>query len=140
MPDTLHLDPELAAKAEKLFLELGLDLPTAVHLFLRQSLRENGLPFTLRLTAPDFRYAPQVICGEGGFGQSMSLRLSADDSSYTFGAITLGYENLPENGDAFEAIVGEEGKYTMVKNDKNIDKSSKDFCDKVRNSLAQQAA
>ncbi|MBQ6889928.1 MAG: lamin tail domain-containing protein [Oscillospiraceae bacterium] len=58
---------------------------------------------TLRLTAPDFRYAPQVICGEGGFGQSMSLRLSADDSSYTFGAITLGYENLPENGDAFEA-------------------------------------
>jgi len=52
MPDTLHLDPELAARAEKLFLELGLDLPTAVHLFLRQSLRENGLPFTLRLTAP----------------------------------------------------------------------------------------
>ncbi len=51
-------------------------------------------------------------------------------------------ENLQEEayGDAFEAIVGEEGKYTMVKNDKNIDKSSKDFCDKVRNSLAQQAA
>ena len=52
MPETLHLDPELAAKAEALFLELGLDLNTAVHLFLRQSLRENGLPFTLRLTAP----------------------------------------------------------------------------------------
>ena len=52
MPETLHLDPELAAKAEALFLELGLDLSTAVHLFLRQSLRENGLPFTLRLTAP----------------------------------------------------------------------------------------
>ncbi len=43
-------------------------------------------------------------------------------------------------GDAFEAVVGEEGKYKMVKNDKNIEKSSKDFCDKVRNSLAQQAA
>ena len=52
MPETLHLDPELAAKAEALFLELGLDLNTAVHLFLRQSLRENGLPFTLRLTSP----------------------------------------------------------------------------------------
>ena len=52
MRETLHLDPELAAKAEALFLELGLDLNTAVHLFLRQSLRENGLPFTLRLTAP----------------------------------------------------------------------------------------
>lgn len=52
MPETLRLDPELAAKAEKLFLELGLDLSTAVHLFLRQSLRENALPFSLRLTAP----------------------------------------------------------------------------------------
>ena len=52
MSQHLQLDPELAAKAESLFLELGLDLSTAVHLFLRQSLRENGLPFTLRLGVP----------------------------------------------------------------------------------------
>ncbi len=52
MSESLHLDPELTAKAEKLFLELGLDLETAIHLFFRQSLRENGLPFSLRLTAP----------------------------------------------------------------------------------------
>jgi DNA-damage-inducible protein J len=52
MPQFLPLDPELAAKAESLFRELGLDLSTAVHLFLRQSLRENGLPFTPRLAAP----------------------------------------------------------------------------------------
>ena len=52
MPQILHLDPELASKAEALFNELGLDLSTAVHLFLRQSLRESGLPFTLRLHAP----------------------------------------------------------------------------------------
>ncbi len=52
MPDILNLDPELAAKADALFHELGLDLPTAVRLFLLQSLREGGLPFTPRLTAP----------------------------------------------------------------------------------------
>lgn len=52
MSQLLYLDSELAAKAESLFLELGLDLSTAVHLFLRQSLRENGLPFTPRLAAP----------------------------------------------------------------------------------------
>ena len=52
MPEPIRLDPELTAKAEKLFRELGLDLNTALHLFLRQSLRENALPFTLRLTAP----------------------------------------------------------------------------------------
>ena len=52
MPEPLYLDPELAAKADTLFRELGLDLSTAVQLFLRQALREHGLPFTPRLVAP----------------------------------------------------------------------------------------
>ena len=52
MPEILPIDSELAAKADALFRELGLDLPTAVQLFLRQSLREHGLPFTPRLTMP----------------------------------------------------------------------------------------
>ena len=55
MPETIYLDPELAAKADALFRELGLDLATAVQLFLRQSLREHGLPFTPRLTSPACR-------------------------------------------------------------------------------------
>ncbi len=52
MSDCLRLDPELASRAEALFHELGLDLSTAVQLFLLQSLRERGLPFTPRLSAP----------------------------------------------------------------------------------------
>ena len=42
--------------------------------------------------------------------------------------------------DAFEAIMGTDGKYSMVKNDKNIAKASEDFCDKLRQTLAQQAS
>lgn len=52
MPEMISIAPALAEKAEKLFRELGLDLQTAVNLFLLQSLRENGLPFTPRLTNP----------------------------------------------------------------------------------------
>lgn len=52
MSDCLRLDPELASRAEALFHELGLDLSTAVQLFLLQSLQERGLPFTPRLSAP----------------------------------------------------------------------------------------
>lgn len=52
MPEPIYLDPELAARADALFRELGLDLSTAVQLFLRQALREHGLPFTPRLTPP----------------------------------------------------------------------------------------
>ncbi len=51
-------------------------------------------------------------------------------------------ETLQEEAysDAFQALIGKDGKYNMVKNDKNIAKSSKEFCDKVRTNLAQQAA
>lgn len=52
MSEVLHLDTELARKADRLYRELGLDLTTAIHLFLHQSLRDNGLPFTPRLNAP----------------------------------------------------------------------------------------
>ena len=42
--------------------------------------------------------------------------------------------------DAFEALMGENGKYTMVKNEKNIAKASEDFCKKIKENLAQQAS
>ncbi len=64
MPDILPIDPELAAKADALFRELGLDLSTAVQLFLLQSLREHGLPFTPRLTPPAAAHRAQMR--EGG--------------------------------------------------------------------------
>ena len=56
MPETsLSIDARLAREADRLFRELGLDLTSAVRLFLLQSLREQGLPFTPRLTATDAR-------------------------------------------------------------------------------------
>lgn len=73
MPETMYLDPELAAKADALFRELGLDLSTAVQLFLRQSLREHGLPFTPRLTPPPAGHAVPTPDRAPGF-PSPSLR------------------------------------------------------------------
>lgn len=67
MPETIVLDPELAARADALFRELGLDLSTAIQLFLKQSLREHGLPFTPRLTPPAPRPAEDASpAPEGG--------------------------------------------------------------------------
>lgn len=50
---TVSIDADLKAKAEALFAELGLDLQTAVNIFLRQSLREDGLPFAVKLDHPN---------------------------------------------------------------------------------------
>jgi DNA-damage-inducible protein J len=42
----IRLDNETKWAAEDLFDSLGLDLPTAIRMFLAACMRENGLPFT----------------------------------------------------------------------------------------------
>ena len=41
------LNPDTLKQAEELFAELGLDLSTAVEIFLRQAVREQGIPFVI---------------------------------------------------------------------------------------------
>ncbi len=43
----VRVDPALKAEAEQLFSDIGLDMPTAIRLFLRQSIISNGIPFSL---------------------------------------------------------------------------------------------
>ena len=44
----ISLDPELKRSSQELFADLGIDLSTAITLFLKQSLRVQGLPFVVR--------------------------------------------------------------------------------------------
>ncbi|MGM0124033.1 DNA-damage-inducible protein J [Enterococcus sp. AZ194] len=39
------IDKELKEQAEELYLDLGMDLSTAITIFLKQSIREQQLPF-----------------------------------------------------------------------------------------------
>jgi DNA-damage-inducible protein J len=49
----IRMDSEIKGQAQKIFAELGLDMTTAVNLFLRQSIRVQGIPFDLRLETPN---------------------------------------------------------------------------------------
>ena len=49
----IRVDSEIKDTAKQIFAELGLDLTTAVNIFLRQSIREHGIPFNLRLNIPN---------------------------------------------------------------------------------------
>ena len=40
-------------EAEKLFSDFGLDISTAVNIFLRQSIRENCIPFNIQKEVPN---------------------------------------------------------------------------------------
>ena len=47
------MDPELKEKAIKLFSNFSLDLSTAITLFLSQSVREEKIPFEIRMNIPN---------------------------------------------------------------------------------------
>lgn len=48
----VRVDKELKRKAEAIFNELGLNMSTAMNMFLRYSVRYGGIPFDLRLDTP----------------------------------------------------------------------------------------
>lgn len=50
---SISIDSEVKAKAQALFSDLGLDLSTAVNIFLKQSIRENAIPFSIQRDVPN---------------------------------------------------------------------------------------
>lgn len=49
---SVRMDSELKKQCEALYGELGMNLTTAINVFLRQSLRVGGFPFEVRLEQP----------------------------------------------------------------------------------------
>ena len=49
----ISIDTEIKAKAQELFADFGLDLSTAINMFLRQSIRENAIPFNISREVPN---------------------------------------------------------------------------------------
>ena len=50
---SFRIDADIKNKADKLFAELGLNMTTAFNIFLRQSIRENRIPFDVTLDTPN---------------------------------------------------------------------------------------
>ena len=50
---TFRVDDELKSQADLLFSELGMSLSTAFNIFLRQSVREQQLPFSVTKNIPN---------------------------------------------------------------------------------------
>lgn len=50
---SIRMDADLKAQADALFSELGMNLSTAFNIFVRQSLREGGIPFAIKMDQPN---------------------------------------------------------------------------------------
>ena len=49
----IRTDKEIKDQADRIFSELGLNMTTAINMFLRTTIRENGIPFSLKLDVPN---------------------------------------------------------------------------------------
>ena len=49
----VRIDADLKKQSEEIFNELGLNMSTALTVFLRQTVRSRGIPFEMRLNIPN---------------------------------------------------------------------------------------
>ena len=69
----IQMDPVLARDAQILFESLGLSLNSAIDLFLRQSVREQGIPFQIRHPVPNAETLQAIEDTRNGIGLSRSF-------------------------------------------------------------------
>ncbi len=50
---SVRMDKDIKSQCETIYGELGINLTTAINVFLRQSLRAGGFPFDVRLDKPN---------------------------------------------------------------------------------------
>jgi len=62
----IRVDSDVKNKAQDVFSALGLDMTSAINIFLRQAIRKNGIPFELVADKPVAkRVTPQIGCLKG---------------------------------------------------------------------------
>ena len=59
-----RMDTEVKRDSEALYKELGMNLTTAINVFLKESLRVGGFPFDVRLDRPNKETAAAMLEAE----------------------------------------------------------------------------
>ena len=75
----IRTDKEIKDQAEKIFNELGLNMTTAVNIFLRTAIREHGIPFALKLEVPNEITAEAIEEGRKLMADPSAPRYSSMD-------------------------------------------------------------
>ena len=61
----IRMDADVKRQAQELFSEFGLDMTTAINVFLRQAIRERSLPFRVSLTPQKSRIVDDDVFFSG---------------------------------------------------------------------------
>lgn len=80
---TLSIDSDVKTKVQALYADLGLDMSTAVNLFFRQCLYENGIPFAIRREVPNELTRAALAEGDAMLSDPNTKRFSSVDELFT---------------------------------------------------------
>lgn len=75
----IRIDKEIKNSAEKIFNELGLNVTTAINMFLRTTIREHGIPFELKIEIPNNNSINAIEEGKKMMNDPSSPRYSSMD-------------------------------------------------------------
>lgn len=73
----LRVDDELKAKAAAIYEELGIDLSTAIRMFLKRSVIQNGIPFSMTIPKQPYK-ADRAISAMHSIGEAAKKNGTAD--------------------------------------------------------------
>ena len=76
----IRTDKDIKDQAEAIFNELGLNMTTAVNMFLRTAIREHGIPFELKLDVPNETTAATIAEGRKLMDDPLAPRYSSVDA------------------------------------------------------------
>ena len=102
---SIRMDADLKAQADALFAELGMNLSTAFNIFVRQSLREGGIPFEIRTERPNKETVAAMLEAEHIAADPKAKKYRDLDELFADLETAAGRDHLPCNG---RAAAGEE--------------------------------
>ena len=66
----IRIDENLKKESQELFASLGLDMTTAINIFLRQSVKEQAIPFRVGEPTPNYWTRKAIEDVKNGIGLS----------------------------------------------------------------------
>ena len=88
----ISIDEELKKQAAELFAQLGLDMSSAMNMFLRQCILHQGLPFNVELP----KYKPAVI-----EAMEEAKRITKDSKTKRYNSFSEALEDMDTHADLF---------------------------------------
>ena len=69
---TVRVEDDIKKKASSIFKEIGMDMSTAINVYLKQVIRSNGIPFSVSADVPNAVTLKAIKDAEKGKMESFS--------------------------------------------------------------------